>query len=365
MFYIISILIILYMFFVKTNKKYLFLKSLIFGLLFGIIAYNLIPRETYDILSHQKVVFIFMNSRSISTLKYVLATNELEFLPIIYSYFISFFNDIHLTQFIIVVLGYSIIFYLLIDYLSENNICKLYSISIMLFIVFGFYAINFMSGLYYYIGVIFFALAFYLDYYKKHFNKASAYILYIIAFLSHDTLLFPIALVIMFKFFRNKLNLKTIILVLLVIPFSYSILNYIYDVYQFSFLVPILKIYTAYLNNGLRMKKFYDGYVYYLEISKLIYTLVIVILIRKDESIKEFNNYLLILIASTIMMMTKSIVMIRFVMLIHFIGIVPIVKYFKTRKNNIIMYFSMFTLLLFYVIYFFHVMGEQSYNFIF
>lgn len=361
--YLLITLILLYIVLINP-KGNMIIKSLVFGLLFGIIAYNFIPHKDYDLMRHHLFIIDFIKNDNFNYLITKIHLHQYELIPTIYSYLIAKLNNINLSQFFIVTLGYSTMYYLVSDYAKKMNLNKWYFIPILLFTIFGFYVLYFISGLYFYIAVILFSLAVYLDY-QKDTNKIIVYLLYFLTLFIHDSLLFPMAILILYKLFKNRINVISIIIISFVIYFSYDILSFLV-LNKLTFLEPIVRMYNAYMLNQDYMRRLYSNHIFFIEISKII-TVLIFSLISSIKGIKNKVNYLLILLSlSTIFMITKSIVMIRFAMIIQLIGIVPMIDYFKSSNNKkykIIFYLILVTLSIYYLIYFIYTIRGQTFNF--
>lgn len=351
-------------FYFFPNKKHTLIYSLILGFIFGIFAYYLIPPNNYDLYHHHAVVSAFMNNSSFSYFLNYVQTSSIDILTLAYSYLIAYFGNIDLLQFFIVIAGYSIILYILRDYRNEISLKTIYFIPIVLYIVFGFYVLYFISGLFYYIALIIFALGFYLDY-VKHKSKFITYPLYIIPIFIHNTLIYPLILLIMFKLFKEKIDFKKLIIILLAVIFSNVLIEFFCQHLDISFLTTLNNMFRSYMRNNKEMKRLYSGVIFFIEISKLIFTFVIVLFQKKKKTDSKIIDFIMLLSVCTSFLMIKSIVLIRFIMLIQFIGIVPILDYFKRKDNHVIVYIVMCALAGIYVIYFIHVMKAQNFGNIF
>lgn len=364
MLYLLIGLIFIYILIINP-KGNVFIKALFFGLLFGIIAYYFVPRGDYDLARHHQYIKDFINNDSLNFLRHRLVLHQYETIPTLYSYLIAKLNNVNLAQFFVVTLGYGTIYYLVADYSKKTNLNKIWYIPIMLFSVFGFYVLYFISGLYFYIGTILFALAFYLDY-QKDTNKILVYTLYVLTFFIHDAIFFPLMLLLLYKVFRNKMNIFTIMIISILVFFSYSILEYLANIDLLKFLKPIVKMYSSYISMGENMNRLYRGNILLIEVSKLVTTLFVTILMTKNKGNHKCYNYIYLLSFSSLFMLTKSIVMIRFCMLIQLLGIVPLIDYFNNKGNRnlkFIMFFYVLLFAMYYLIYFIVVLHGESFYF--
>lgn len=345
--------------------------SLIYSSLLGIsiaLLFNFfIPPTDYDLFRHQLIVEQVTNltfDEFLNSTKYI----NLEFLPTLYSYLISFTNHINLLQFFVIALGYTIIFYIIHDYRKINEIKIIPFIFIVLFNFFGFYTLYFISGLYFYLAVILFALAFYFDYVKKKY-KILSYIIYFTILFIHNSMFFPIFILFIFKLFKNKLNLKSLLCCVFVFTLSTYILEFLSSTLDISFINNINNMYSHYLLKNDEMIKYYSGSIFIQEITKL-FVILFVLFFKKDEK-NATKDFIYLLTICIILMMPKSFVMIRFIMLIQLIGIVPLINYFKDNSYNkklfLLSIIIFLTLLYMYIFYnvFHHEHFENISNYIF
>ena len=234
-----------------------------------------------------------------------------------------------------------------------------------MFTIFGFYVLYFISGLYVYIGAIIFSLTFYLDYYKKS-NRLIVYLLYFLTIFIHDSMLFPLGILALYKLFKSNINIISMLVISFLIFFSYTILFHLAYTYSVNFLEPIFKMYSSYLSNGEYMIRLYRGNIFFIEISKIMVIFISTIILYIKENKNKYYNFIILMILSTLFMVTRSIVMIRFSMVIQLIGIVPLSNYFiemKNKKNKLLMFIFLSVLSLYYLLYFIYILKQQTFNF--
>lgn len=341
------------------NRKKNIVYSLLIGVVLGIIAYYFIPKTGYDLVRHQSVIYRVTN---LDFKHFLLFTKnyDLEFIPLLYSYIISFFNNPDLLQFFVVSLGYSLILYILNDYKIHTKINKILFIFISLFTMISFQHLYFISGLYFYIATILFSFTLYLEYVKEK-NKKTCIVLYIISLLIHNAMFLPFILVVIHKLLKNKFSLKTLLLLLLLFFGSFLIVNYLNQIFDNTITNSIAKMYGNYTKNESHFKIYYSGFLYYLEICKFV---IIILSIMFSNKNKKINGYILTLALMTILMMTKSSVTIRYIMLIQIIGAVPLMDLFKEKMKiqKVFMLFLLFVMILAYSIYYYNLFKNQNFG---
>ena len=360
LFPIIGLPIYMYYYIFDKNKEGLFYSAII-GLTLGIFAYYFIPKIDYDLYRHQMVVSQ-LKGLSFSQFLMVYKDLELEFIPSLYSYIISLTNNFDLLQFFVVSLGYSILFYILYDYRKISGINTIPFIFTVLVTIFGFNTLYFISGLYYYIAVILFALAFYNEYVKKS-NKIICYLLYILTIFIHNSMAFALLVLFIYKFFRNKFNLKSISICIIIFALSFYVLNFLTINFDISFFKTIQNMYNSYVTKDASLKRLYSGIILFIEITKLVITILCIFTQKEKHKFDGVNGFILLLSLSTVIMMIRSRVMIRFVMLVQFIGIVPMMDSFKgVRNNKLILLMIVIMLSIIYILYFYLVFRYQSFG---
>lgn len=341
-------------------KKRGVIYSIIIGALLGIIAYHYLPPVNYDLYRHHLVVLDLIDKDFVYFINH-LHNYDMDLLPALYSYIIAILKNINLQQFFIVSSGYAIILWIFQDLRKNMKIDSFIFIVVLLFTLFGFNALNFISGLWYYIATIIFFLAFYFEYYRKE-KKMLCYLLYFLTILIHNTMIFAVGILLVYKLFKNKISLKLLMVVILTFFISSYFLNWINSYIDISFINSFVKMMNTYYAKNDYMHKFYSGMAFFIEMSKLIITLFIVLCQKRENRLNGINGFIILLALCTILMLPKSIVMIRFVMLIQFIGIIPVFSYFeKLTKNKLLMLFLLLLLLASYIVYFYRMFQYQAF----
>lgn len=356
----VAFVLFFYLFDAKKNSV---LYSLLLGIALGIIAYYFIPPQDYDLYRHHLIVENYIGkdlTYFISSLKLI----DREFLPLLISYIISFTKNVDILQFFITAIGYTIIFYIIHDYRKNTSINIFPFIIITLFTFFGFNALNFISGLWNYIAIILFSLSLYLDYIKKY-NKKICYLLYFIALLFHNSMIFPTIILIIYKIFKNKLNLKSIIISILICIAPSFLLTLINSLVNIQFFQKIEQLYNAYFQNNY-MYNFYGGTPLLIEITKLIVIIVCLLIQKERNKIDNINGFIILLSTCILSVLPQSIVMIRFIMLLQFIGIVPMIDAFKKfTKLRLLIIFGIIILTLIYFVYMYMLFKNQDFGTLF
>lgn len=308
------------------------LYSVLLGFMFGILAYYFNPPENYD-LYRLKIIVSELVNLDLKEVISLAKVSDLEFIPMIYSYLIALTNNFNLLQFFVVTFGYSMLFYMLYDYRKIAKLDTLSFIAVILFTIFGFNTLYFISGLYNYIAIIIFSFAIYNEYIKKN-NKIISYILYVVTLFIHNSMFFPFSILVIYKLANNKFNFKSTSLTLIIFFFAYYILNFINNYANMSIISKLLDMYNSYVSGNSGFKNLYSGNILLIELIKWIVTVLCILLETNRKKFSEVNGFILLLSLGTLVMIQRSRVMIRFVMLIQFVGIVPMIDLLKNSNRN-------------------------------
>jgi EpsG-like putative glucosyltransferase len=308
--------------------------SILFGIIIGLIAYYLVPPESYDLYRHHLLVDDFSTYDTSYFFKTLADTSEP--LQALVNYGISLTHNHNLLQFSIVAMGYSILLYIIGDFAKRNNITKTSLFIVLAFTLTSFTCINFFSGLWNYIAMLIFALAFYWDTSRKK-SKWLTYPLYLITPLIHSGMFFPVALLAIFKLFGEKINIRSVATMLAVFVAPSVLLPLINSLVDIPIFAQLEPMYNAYFLNGSQFVRLYGGNVLVMELIKItIYVVIFIGLKGLSEQEKKIRDYTLLLSFSTLLLIINSIVFLRFILLAQFIGAFTLMLFFNhlhTRKQ--------------------------------
>jgi hypothetical protein len=346
------------------SKKYNIIYAMLIALSLGTMVYYFEPLQTYDLYRHHAVVESLINNNFSFFIENI-NNFDLEPIPMFVCYFISKTQNINLLQFVIVCLGYFLILYILGDYRKKINLNDFIFMILTLFTFFGFNTLYFISGLWCYIAIILFFLILYLDY-VKNINKKICIILCFLLIFVHNSMLFPFIILIIYKLFGSKLKFREIIIISCIFIFPNIILGFLTNNFNIDIINKISYMYNAYFTQNSDMKKFYSGTIFFIEITKLLVTFFAIYLQNKEKKLENINGFIILLTIGMGIMIPKSIVMIRFVMLIQFIGIIPLFNCLKEiNKKNLLFLFLIILLTIIYIIYFYSVFRNQNFGSLF
>ncbi len=313
------------------TPKIKIITSILLGSIFAILAYNFIPEDNYDLVRHHDMAKVMANAESTEDFFNLTRNNDLEILPLTYSMIIGKIGDYNLMQAIIVLIGYSLLFYLLLDYRNTKRLPAIKFIPLLLVTIFGQHILFYFSGLYNYFAINLFAFALYLDYVKR--KKYWPYILYGVALLMHNSILLPAAALLITKVKKGNISKRFSIILLSVLLLSNVLLSIVVDMLNIDFLTNIKMTYDSYVAHNDKMIGLYDGFYLFMSITKILIALFACWICRKEESNKNSRNYTLLLSIIVIALSFSSIAITRFSSLILFTSIPVIVDAIKDNSG--------------------------------
>lgn len=312
----------------KERKIYAFLLALSLGL----IAYIWEPTITSDLYRHQLEMKSFYYSGFSAVIARI--NTELEPLNYIIKYIIAKTNNYNLLQAFISFVGYFEILWIISDY-SKKKETKLSAVAIItIFIILSLKYISFISGLWFNISIINFALGVYLEYTKK--AKQIHWIFYIIAISLHISTVYLLILLLAVKLSKS-INLKkitiTAFIVSLLLGPMITLLNKHIDLY---FIHYIYKLYNSYFIMGDRFDYLHSGTNLIFSILRLIITLIIIY--KEKENLKKYNKKYVMLIlitsASISAILFSAKIYIRFIYFVQLISIPILLDYFSKKLDK-------------------------------
>ena len=219
------------------------------------------------------------------------------------------------------------------DYKNKIRLDNKYFVPVFITVLFAQPAIYYFSGLYNYLAINIFALAFYLDYNSG--RKVTSMLIYATLPLLHTSMLLPVGVVVLFKILRNKINVWSILIILLIATFFTLNLGHylVYDL-GMNWLMPVQKVldnYTA-LNEHYIIQN-YGGLGFVINIAEILIAALGCLFTLKDKKNSETKAFLAMFIAIVLLIIPRIVVMVRFAPLVLMIGSVIIMDILKTKKN--------------------------------
>lgn len=357
---IISLPVFIFVYFIDKKGNGLFY-SILIGVCLGLFAYYFQPKSGYDLVRHHLIVNS-LQGKSFFEFYSLKNSFELEFLPLLYSYIISFFNNVNLLQFFVVAGGYSIILYILHDYRKISNINNYVFIPLFLFTFFGFQHLYFISGLYCYLAIILFSFSLYNEYVKNK-SKNKCMIIYVTTLFIHNSMFLPFGVLILYKLLKEKSSFSLFFISIILFYFSFIIVEKINIIFNNNLTNSLVSMYGDYMNRNNHFKTFYSGTLFFIEMSKL-FIILISTFFNKNKMFKKLDTYIILFSMIVLLMMTRTRVAIRYIMVIQIVGIVPLVQCLKSSNKTkcFIITILMLCLGIFYFIYYYKIFVLQDFG---
>jgi len=150
---------------IALDKKHTLLYSILLALIFAIISYNFLPDEVHDLYRYFYEMKYYYSHLDFPRYLEVMFSST----KIIFSFLQFIFSQIgnfHLLPFSITLIGYTLSFYMMIDFVKSKKYPSSVAFIILLMFILSFYHINFISGLAQYLAIVVGFFAFYLEYIK-------------------------------------------------------------------------------------------------------------------------------------------------------------------------------------------------------
>lgn len=342
-----------------TRKSIVFL-SIMLGILVGFFAYNFTPADNYDLVRHQSIVKKFETVHDFDSFVEVYNSDSREPLPLLYSLLISRTGDVNLLQFFVVVIGYSSLFYILADYKKRVGLSNTQFIPIFIMVLFGQHTLYYFSGLYNYVAINLFALAFYLDY--SHEKRAIPYIIYVMTFFIHTSMILPLMLLLLFKLNKNRLSKRlyfySVVAVLIGLVFLLNTGDASGDG-----LDTLRSMFSGYSSNNAYYLRFYDGFGLVVDVLKIVLIFFAYKLTKNLEELKSVRAFVALALPILVVLFPISIVLIRFVTLFFFISIPILMSAVKVRHEDVrLLYLTYIVCAFIFAFYNIHTIYPYGYN---
>lgn len=203
---------------IYEGKKHPIIYSILLSVPFALLAYNYIPDVSKDLYRYYvEMKYIYEGMDLTGYFGVMFGNTKILFNTI--QFIFTKIGNYNLLPVTITFIGYSISFYMILDYMKICNCKRKYVALMLILFICVFYHINFISGLAQYFAISMSFLAFYLEYVKK--KKGKIYkILYILPCLIHITMVMALffRIIMSFKFEKIKNIYLIILIIYLIIP---------------------------------------------------------------------------------------------------------------------------------------------------
>lgn len=303
----------------KHYKVYSFIMSFTVGLL----AYHMVPQSNFDILRIQADITGLSQVKYYGLKPFLIQSPEPA--RFLLDFFVYNLNNKYLIQLFSVWLGYFLIFFMIGDYAFRHKIGKASKAIVLTYIVSGFSAIYFFSGIYNYLAMILFSFAFYRDIYQRK-SKYTTYLLYLLSPLLHNAMALPLLILFLYKLASEKFKASILFVLCICMVYIATPISLFSD--KFSYLAIFSQyqaIIASYLGQPQRIDVVtqYTTTVLMLEISKIIVTafLAFSYLKSKNDNHKKSSSFIIYLISSILVLSLSTPISLRFILIASLVGI--------------------------------------------
>lgn len=340
------------------SKKYKLLYSICASLSLATLAYLYVPTSIEDLYRHH-----------LNVLKYTYITNkdfinilltEIEKIRILIEYIVCKIGNVNLLQFMVTFITYMLIFNIVNKNFNKNDSNFKYAL-ILLFTFFSFSYMSIISNLWYMLAVSIFSLGIYKEYNES--KKICAYILYILSILVHSSIIFPLGLLILFKIFKNKINIKLVLFMLILFSSIGIILNFLVVNYNNAIISELYNYYLPYFENAEFISSMHPTRLMIIYLIKLIPYFLIYTFNNKDDS-KDIDKLSICYMYAIFILYMFSSFSVRFIPIVQLCGIDILLNCFnqmKNKKYNLVFLLIMTLIGIIWIL--FHIYQAKYYNF--
>lgn len=303
--------------------------ALFLALSLAAIAYLWKPTNVYDLYRW------YLEMKTISSFNLSEMTqyafNEIEVINCFIKYIFAQTGNYALVQAFVSFVGYFTIFWIICDYSKRNNI-KRFSIFItLIFTILSLYYIDFISGLWFNLAIIIFALGVYLDYVLN--TKWIHCICYICSMFIHVSIFYILILMIYTKICNKKNIYFNIIVVILLFLVPNILFTFLHNNFGGLFVNTMYKLYNSYFVNGSQFAALHNGSNIVIALLR-VSVYIIIIYFMKNTKFKNLKIFSILCIASTLALIINASVFIRYIFFIQIICIPFLLQFFNTNNIN-------------------------------
>ena len=329
-----------------TEKKGKWLYCFFLAFVLGLVAYFYVPDVREDLFYHLHTIDYIRLSLSSDKL---ITFDLTEPLTLLIKYLVAFLNNPNLLQFFVGTLSYFIILYLTTSMIQDRKI--FIKIVIYLFVISTFNFLTVISNLFCNLGLLIFSYGIYREYFKKKKGVINV-IIYLISFLIHNSLIFPIAILVIYKMSKQK-KLKNIIVTMSIFLLAIPIIVQILSNFSFiSIINTICEFYNEYFVNNSdfdEMHTFNTILLYLLKMIPFIMSYFIAFNKREDS-----DDLVFIYFYSIILLLFMTTFAIRFIPIVVLLGIPMICKIFSQSTYKTISFIITVVMILLSILFFYY-----------
>lgn len=298
------------------------------------VAFIWVPDQTMDLYRHHQQVATLTDFNFVQLGSYIKSTME----PACYliEFFVAQIGKYSFLQFLVVLLGYSVLFWMVCDYTEKKGISRgLFSI-LLLYSFTSVQFLNFASGLWFNLAIILVALGVYVFFFRK--TKYLQYFLYLLAMCLHIGSLYLIIPIVLFSTVRMfKTSRFSILILVLLMSLSFGGVIVLFSRLfgSDSTMTMIMNDkYNSYFLNGGRFEGLHTGWSLYLPMINAIICFVLSIWCLRKKLISDYGSFAAYTSIFIFGSMFSAGIFVRYGFLAAILALPVVAEFFFRNKNK-------------------------------
>ncbi len=254
-----------------------------------------------------------------------------------FNYYIIFIinklNNNNLLQAFVSFIGYSEILWMLADYQKEKKINDFSFTLTTVLILISLDYIGFISGLWFNLAIINFALGVYLRFFKE--KKYIPWFLFIFSILTHISTIFILFMFMLCNLTKKRVTIKILITVFLAFILIDPIITALNSTFNNEIIHIVYRMYFSYFINGNQFASLHNGSNIISAIARILLCIIIAYKSTKNEGISpKYIKFILLTSTAVYAILFNATVFVRFAFFIQLASIPMIMSYFTTIDSK-------------------------------
>lgn len=269
----------------KKDIKHRTLYLALVAMFIALFSYSYTPTAVEDLYRHQMDAAAYQYSDIADLIEDL--HEEPEQVATMYKFLIGKTGNLALLQFFTAAICFFILLYLLNAFTEKNKgLPILRVIGVWAFVLSGFYFIVITSNIFYTLALEIFSLGVYFDYVRK--KKVVGAIFYILPVFIHTSAVLTLILIVLFKLFGSKINVRNIVILIVLILSINFLLTTVAANINLPIVSELSNLYRSYFNREEDWAVLHTVPVLTLYLSRLIPIFVAYKFSKKGESMGDF-----------------------------------------------------------------------------
>ena len=321
---ILSIMISLLL--LLIDKKHRFFYSICLSISLASLAYLYISPNYDDLYRHHLDVVAYRNIgfKELCNTLFL----SIEKIPIIIEYVVCKIGKTNLLQFIVTFFSYFNILYVINRKTNKTNSILQYGL-ILIFTLVSFSYLTIISNLWFILAASLFCVGIIKQYDD---NKKICYLYYVLAIFTHSSMIFPLLMLLLFRFLKYKISLKTILMLIIIFISMKGMVMFLHNTFNNNFTLELYNYYLPYFENTEFIQDLHPFKLMVIYLIKLIPYILIFLLYKnmKNEKINKISIYFALIV---LIMYCFSSFSVRFIPIVQLLGIGMLTELFNKQKS--------------------------------